>query len=169
MAKPTPKFHGDDGSWQINQLRSEFGEWYTINTPDYAGEPIGSRRCDLQWRAWLAARMAAPEGAQGAVATVTMLAYSATDRTGMVRWGGEDGDPIPVKRGDKLYAHPPADAEDAIAALVAGPHKFHHKMDHAAEREAKAFNLCRKLTLQNIATYFATKRAIDAARDGEGA
>lgn len=57
-----PKFHGDDGSQWIATIRSEFGDWYTCNAFDYASNPIGSRQCDLQWRAYLAARLAPPAG-----------------------------------------------------------------------------------------------------------
>ena len=33
-------------------LRKQFEEWYSVNAFDYAANPIGSRDCDLQWRAW---------------------------------------------------------------------------------------------------------------------
>ena len=40
---------------------------------------------------------------------------------------------------------------------------YHHKMDEQAEREGKAFDRCRELTIQKIRTYFATLRACYAA------
>lgn len=58
--------------------------------------------------------------------------------------------------------------EEAIVALVAGPYKYHHKMDEQAEREGKAFDRCRELTIQHIRTYFATRNACDAAMRQEG-
>ena len=57
---------------------------------------------------------------------------------------------------------PPAEAqaqgggevpEAELIALVAGPYHYHHKMDEAAEREGKAFDRCRELTIQNIRTW----------------
>src|SRR5690606_26934562 len=42
--------------------------------------------------------------------------------------------------------------EAELIALVAGPYHYHHKMDEAAEREGKAFDRCRELTIQNIRT-----------------
>ena len=53
--------------------------------------------------------------------------------------------------------------EDELVALVAGPYKWHHKMDDAAMREAKAFDRCRELTIQNIRTWCAARRAMLAA------
>lgn len=53
--------------------------------------------------------------------------------------------------------------EDQIVALVAGPYFYHHKMNHADIRAAEAFDRCRELTIQNIGTYFATRRAMLAA------
>lgn len=38
------------------QDRAEFEQWYTMHAHDYAKNPIGSRDCDLQWRAWQASR-----------------------------------------------------------------------------------------------------------------
>jgi len=58
-------------------------------------------------------------------------------------------------------------SEEAVIALVAGPYMYHHKMDDHAMREGKAFDRCRELTIQNIRTYFATRKAIDAARRQE--
>lgn len=68
-----------------------------------------------------------------------------------------------------LYATaPPAQRpsgvdEDTLIALVAGPYHYHHKMDEAAEREGKAFDRCRELTIQNIRAWCATQRALAAA------
>ena len=50
--------------------------------------------------------------------------------------------------------------EAELIALVAGPYHYHHKMDEAAEREGKAFDRCRELTIQNIRTWCATRRAM---------
>ena len=36
--------------------RKEFEEWYSQNAFDYQSNPIGSRECGLQWKAWQAAR-----------------------------------------------------------------------------------------------------------------
>jgi len=36
--------------------RKEFEEWYSQNAFDYVANPIGSRECGLQWKAWQAAR-----------------------------------------------------------------------------------------------------------------
>ncbi len=36
--------------------RQQFEDWYTLNAFDIASAPVGSRDCDLQWRAWCAAR-----------------------------------------------------------------------------------------------------------------
>ena len=54
-------------------------------------------------------------------------------------------------------------AESELLALVAGPYMYHHKMDEAAMREARAFDRCRELTIQNIQTWCATRRAMTAA------
>lgn len=68
---------------------------------------------------------------------------------------------------------PPAEAqaqgggealEAELIALVAGPYHYHHKMDEHAEREGKAFDRCRELTIQNIRTWCATRRAMLAAQ-----
>ena len=40
---------------------------------------------------------------------------------------------------------------------------YHHKMDEAAMREARAFDRCRELTIQNIQTWCAMRRAMLAA------
>ena len=50
-----PKYHRDDGSPQMAERRKRFEHWYTVNAFDYARNPIGSERCDIRWRAWLAA------------------------------------------------------------------------------------------------------------------
>lgn len=50
--------------------------------------------------------------------------------------------------------------ESELIALVAGPYHYHHKMDEAAEREGKAFDRCRELTIQNIRAWCATRRAM---------
>ena len=47
---------------------------------------------------------------------------------------------------------------DEIVALVAGPFMYHHKMDEAATREAKAFDRCRELTIQRIDVFFELRR-----------
>jgi len=39
----------------VKEMRTAFEEWYTTNAFDYERNPIGSRECDLQWRAWRAA------------------------------------------------------------------------------------------------------------------
>lgn len=52
--------------------------------------------------------------------------------------------------------------EADIVALVAGPYKYHHKMDEQAEREAKAFDRCRELTIQKVQTFFAMRAAMQA-------
>lgn len=63
--RATPRFHGDDGSDRISALRREFEDWYVGAAFDYTANPIGSQNCDLQWRAWLASRLAAaPDGVQ---------------------------------------------------------------------------------------------------------
>lgn len=54
--------------------------------------------------------------------------------------------------------------EAELIALVAGPYHYHHKMDEHAEREGKAFDRCRELTIQNIRTWCATRRAMLAAQ-----
>lgn len=38
--------------------REKFEEWYAVNAFDYVSSPIGSRECDLQWKAWEAATIA---------------------------------------------------------------------------------------------------------------
>ena len=38
------------------QLRKDFEAWYIVNAFDLEANPIGSRQCDLQWRAWAASR-----------------------------------------------------------------------------------------------------------------
>jgi len=48
--------------------------------------------------------------------------------------------------------------EEEVMSLVAGPYTYHHKMDDAAEREGKAFDRCRSMTLENIGTFFANRR-----------
>lgn len=74
MTKPSPRFHGDDGSYRINSLRRQFEQWYVGAAFDYTANPLGSKDCDLQWRAWLAASdAAAPEGAQGAAADAWLV------------------------------------------------------------------------------------------------
>jgi len=40
----------------IESDRKVFEEWYASNATDYVVNPIGSRDCDLQWRAWQEAR-----------------------------------------------------------------------------------------------------------------
>lgn len=45
----------DDGRADIKSVRRDFEHWYVGNSFDLAADPIGSRKCDLQWRAWLAA------------------------------------------------------------------------------------------------------------------
>ena len=35
--------------------REAFEAWYAVNAFDYGANPIGSRDCGLQWRAWQAA------------------------------------------------------------------------------------------------------------------
>jgi hypothetical protein len=37
--------------------RKAFEQWYAENAFDYESAPIGSRDCDLQWRAWVAGMM----------------------------------------------------------------------------------------------------------------
>jgi hypothetical protein len=54
-------------------------------------------------------------------------------------------------------------SEAELIALVAGPYMYHHKMDEAAEREARAFDRCREMTIQNIQTWCATRRAMFAS------
>lgn len=36
--------------------RARFEEWYVQNAFDYVANPIGSRDCALQWKAWQAGR-----------------------------------------------------------------------------------------------------------------
>lgn len=38
-----------------DELRSKFEAWYVENAFDYPSNPIGSRECSLQWKAWQAA------------------------------------------------------------------------------------------------------------------
>lgn len=38
------------------KLRDDFEAWYVVNAFDLEANPIGSRQCDLQWRAWAASR-----------------------------------------------------------------------------------------------------------------
>jgi uncharacterized protein CbrC (UPF0167 family) len=40
-------------------LRKQFEQWYVENAFDVVREPIGSRDCGLQWKAWSAALAAA--------------------------------------------------------------------------------------------------------------
>ena len=54
-----PKYHRDDGSQQMAERRKRFEHWYTVNAFDYARNPIGSERCDIQWHAWLGAEKSA--------------------------------------------------------------------------------------------------------------
>lgn len=77
---------------------------------------------------------------------------------------------LAVERGTPIeyaYTHPQDASGDAvteadIVALVAGPYKYHHKMDEQAEREAKAFDRCRELTIQKVQTFFAMRAAMQA-------
>ena len=79
-----------------------------------------------------------------------------------------DSHAIAVRVIAKALAHQvPADGEwvpeAELLALVAGPYMYHHKMDEAAMREARAFDRCRELTIQNIQTWCAMRRAMLAA------
>jgi hypothetical protein len=47
-----PRYHQDVEANQSE--RNAFEQWYVLNAFDYVLNPIGSRDCDLQWRAWLA-------------------------------------------------------------------------------------------------------------------
>lgn len=38
-----------------DELRAKFEAWYVENAFDYPSNPIGSRECGLQWKAWQAA------------------------------------------------------------------------------------------------------------------
>ena len=42
-----------------NTLRDSFEQWYTENIFNLERDPIGSRECGLQWKAWQAAYTAA--------------------------------------------------------------------------------------------------------------
>lgn len=57
-------------------------------------------------------------------------------------------------------AYPVTQAE--IIRLVAGPYMWHHKMDDDDEREAKAFDRCRELTIEKIKVHFATLKVAHA-------
>jgi hypothetical protein len=54
-------------------LRKQFEQWYVENAFDVVREPIGSRDCGLQWKAWLAALAAAPAGGAEPVAWMYTL------------------------------------------------------------------------------------------------
>ena len=96
--------------------------------------------------------------------------------------GGRGWEAAPIRAGDNLIMRSehairaimaalaqqvPADGEwvpeAELLALVAGPYMYHHKMDEAAMREARAFDRCRELTIQNIQTWCAMRRAMLAA------
>ena len=52
--------------------------------------------------------------------------------------------------------------EAELLALVSGPYMYHHKMNELQEREAKGFDRCRELTMENIRIWCATRRAMFA-------
>lgn len=41
---------------RVREQRKAFEQWYTLNAFDYESAPIGSRDCELQWKAWQAAK-----------------------------------------------------------------------------------------------------------------
>jgi len=43
---------------QEEKMREEFEEWYSVNAFNLETDPIGSRDCGLQWKAWKAATAA---------------------------------------------------------------------------------------------------------------
>lgn len=45
----------------MKTMREEFEAWYVENAFDYVANPIGSRDCGLQWKAWQAASKAMQE------------------------------------------------------------------------------------------------------------
>ena len=59
--------------------------------------------------------------------------------------------------------------EAELLALVAGPYMYHHKMNELQEREAKGFDRCRELTMENIRIWCATRRAMFAANTSKQA
>lgn len=56
-----------------------------------------------------------------------------------------------------------APSESEVIGLVAGPAKWHHKMNEIQEREAEAFDRCREITIANIKTWFAVRNATKTA------
>lgn len=39
-----------------DKSRKDFEQWYATHAFDYVRDPIGSRECGLQWKAWQASR-----------------------------------------------------------------------------------------------------------------
>jgi hypothetical protein len=52
----------------MNNERKAFEKWYVANAFDYENNPIGSRECALQWKAWQAALSTPADGGEQAVA-----------------------------------------------------------------------------------------------------
>ena len=59
--------------------------------------------------------------------------------------------------------------EAELLALVAGPYMYHHKMNELQEREAKGFDRCRELTMENIRIWCATRQAMFAVNTSKQA
>jgi hypothetical protein len=53
--------------------RAEFEQWYIENAFEYERNPIGSRECGLQWKAWQAGRQALVS-ASGAPVEIKVIA-----------------------------------------------------------------------------------------------
>lgn len=61
-----------------DELREKFEAWYVENAFDYPSNPIGSRECGLQWKAWQAAHASRD-------AEVEALKHEVDDLSALVR------------------------------------------------------------------------------------
>lgn len=61
--KTTPTTGGDPAMTE-DKSRSDFEQWYVENAFDYVRDPIGSRECGLQWKAWAASRSSSRDRAE---------------------------------------------------------------------------------------------------------
>jgi len=59
--------------------------------------------------------------------------------------------------------------EAELLALVSGPYMYHHKMNELQEREAKGFDRCRELTMENIRIWCATRQSMFAVNTSKQA
>ena len=66
----------DDTKAELEAEREAFQQWYVENAFDFGNNPLGSRQCGQQWRAWRARARPAPElldpAAHAPIARVTV-------------------------------------------------------------------------------------------------